>query len=244
MKYQQHRHWGFTLIELLVVIAIISILAAILFPVFARARENARRASCMSNVKQMGLGVMMYVQDYDEKYPPSYIPAPGPTPDGQSTYWSSTLWLWQQIIYPYTKSSQIYRCPSSTYTGPALFVGNYGVNSSVIAASPVSMAMVSSAASTYMIFDSGYYSLGPNAGWGSVLHPAGQNYLPGTGPLLPAASITTGYTDDYTKGRHFLGVNMGFADGHVKWLKSSVVLQEATNYTNNIPNAWDPAKPD
>jgi prepilin-type N-terminal cleavage/methylation domain-containing protein len=63
---------AFTLIELLVVVAIIGVLAAILFPVFARARENARRSSCMSNLKQIGLGVMMYVQDYDETYPMSY----------------------------------------------------------------------------------------------------------------------------------------------------------------------------
>src|SRR5689334_5202516 len=64
---------GFTLIELLVVIAIIAILAAILFPVFARARENARRASCQSNLKQIGLGIMMYTQDYDETFPRSAI---------------------------------------------------------------------------------------------------------------------------------------------------------------------------
>jgi prepilin-type N-terminal cleavage/methylation domain-containing protein len=246
MKHQQHRQSGFTLIELLVVIAIIAILAAILFPVFARARENARRASCMSNVKQMGLGVMMYVQDYDEKYPPSYIsPAPGPSPDGQgSSVWSTSLWVWQQLIYPYTKSSQIYRCPSSSYTGSALFVGNYGANSLMFPASPISMATVSSSASTYMIFDSGYYSLGPNVSYGSVLHPAGQNYLPGTGPLLPPATIIAGYTDDYNSGRHFQGVSMGFADGHAKWLKSSVVLHEASNYNSSSPNAWDPKNPD
>jgi prepilin-type N-terminal cleavage/methylation domain-containing protein len=68
MQQSTYRRTGFTLIELLVVIAIIAILAAILFPVFARARENARRASCMSNLKQIGLGMMMYVQDYDGKY--------------------------------------------------------------------------------------------------------------------------------------------------------------------------------
>ena len=71
---------GFTLIELLVVIAIIAILAAILFPVFARARENARRTSCLNNMKQIGLGFMQYTQDYDEKYPPN-MPETG-TPDG------------------------------------------------------------------------------------------------------------------------------------------------------------------
>ncbi len=72
---------AFTLIELLVVIAIIAILAAILFPVFARARENARRSSCESNVKQIMLGVLQYAQDYDEKYPTAYI---GP---GTSGHW-------------------------------------------------------------------------------------------------------------------------------------------------------------
>ena len=66
------RRSGFTLIELLVVIAIIAILAAILFPVFARARESARRTSCISNLKQLALGTMMYAQDYDETYPMSY----------------------------------------------------------------------------------------------------------------------------------------------------------------------------
>ena len=71
------RKRGFTLIELLVVIAIIAILAAILFPVFARAREKARQSSCLSNVKQIGLGMMMYVQDYDERFPTLYYTPPG-----------------------------------------------------------------------------------------------------------------------------------------------------------------------
>ena len=72
MQTHTSRKRAFTLIELLVVIAIIAILAAILFPVFARARENARRASCLSNLKQIGLGVMQYNQDYDGHYPPNF----------------------------------------------------------------------------------------------------------------------------------------------------------------------------
>src|SRR5215216_995867 len=91
---------GFTLIELLVVIAIIAILAAILFPVFARARENARRSSCQSNVKQILLGVAQYTQDYDEKYPISF---------GGSLQWT-------QRIFSYVKSEQIFSCPSDSNT--------------------------------------------------------------------------------------------------------------------------------
>ena len=88
---------GFTLIELLVVIAIIAILAAILFPVFAKAREKARQTSCLSNVKQLGLGLMMYAQDYDEKMP-SYLP-PWPAIPAGNEYCD-----WWNGIYPYTKN--------------------------------------------------------------------------------------------------------------------------------------------
>ena len=104
-----HKKRGFTLIELLVVIAIVAILAAILFPVFARARENARRASCSSNLKQIGLGIIQYTQDYDEKFPP-----PGNnqgTPSDSDI--SGTYGSWAQRIYPYTKSTQLFSCPSN-----------------------------------------------------------------------------------------------------------------------------------
>ncbi len=91
---------AFTLIELLVVIAIIAILAAILFPVFARARENARRSSCQSNLKQIGLGVLQYTQDYDEKYP-------------QVLQGSEN---WRSVVQPYLKSGagQLFACPSNS----------------------------------------------------------------------------------------------------------------------------------
>jgi prepilin-type N-terminal cleavage/methylation domain-containing protein/prepilin-type processing-associated H-X9-DG protein len=95
-EYRPSRHRGFTLIELLVVIAIIAILAAILFPVFARARENARRASCQSNLKQIGIAAMQYAQDYDETYVSWYL----------NKYWLMNL-------QPYTKSYQIFVCPSA-----------------------------------------------------------------------------------------------------------------------------------
>src|SRR5690242_16371830 len=102
---------AFTLIELLVVIAIIAILAAILFPVFARARENARRASCQSNLKQIGLGIMQYTQDYDEHYMGSSRSCNG-TADCGTT--STTTSLWMYDLQPYIKSVQVFVCPSDS----------------------------------------------------------------------------------------------------------------------------------
>lgn len=102
---------GFTLIELLVVIAIIAILAAILFPVFARAREKARQSSCLSNVKQLMLGTLMYTQDYDEVLPRHITDHLGNEwPDGQRYLG------WTYLIEPYVKNEQIFICPSKSGT--------------------------------------------------------------------------------------------------------------------------------
>ena len=103
------RRSGFTLIELLVVIAIIAILAAILFPVFARARENARKSTCQSNLKQLGIGFGMYLQDYDEVLPPPFIDKP--TRDDRVR--------WHQLIQPYVKNSEVRFCPSDSKKDPA-----------------------------------------------------------------------------------------------------------------------------
>ena len=99
----QRRTSGFTLIELLVVIAVIALLAAILFPVFARARENARRASCQSNLKQIGLALAQYQQDYDER---------------TLVVDESTGYTWFQPLQPYIKSEQVFRCPSLSESWP------------------------------------------------------------------------------------------------------------------------------
>ncbi len=103
--------FAFTLVELLVVIAIIAILAAILFPAFARARENARKASCQSNLKQIGLGLMQYTQDYDERLPFPLVGANSRT-NGGDVY---SGYAWQDAIFPYVKSEGIFNCPSARF---------------------------------------------------------------------------------------------------------------------------------
>ncbi len=115
------KHRGFTLIELLVVIAIIAILAAILFPVFAQARAKARQTACLSNVKQITLGMMQYVQDYDETYA---IRWPNPWP-AQAPPAPAVGWNWDALILPYVKNADVYRCPSHTSDAST---SNYGYN--------------------------------------------------------------------------------------------------------------------
>src|SRR5687768_14554366 len=121
---------GFTLIELLVVIAIIAILAAILFPVFSRARESARRASCQSNLKQIGLGFAQYSQDYDERFPApmwsqsnGYIDGAGAEGRAYSGNWHGYPVSWIDMIYPYVKNNQIFVCPSDK-TGGQIVINN------------------------------------------------------------------------------------------------------------------------
>lgn len=184
---------GFTLIELLIVIAIIGILAAILFPVFSRARENARRASCMSNLRQIGLGSVMYAQDYDEKYP--LIGGTGP---GCASYFTGLSW--EQAIVPYTKSAQIFQCASdkkAASTDPNDPATSYGFNNYIAGAS---LAAVKNPAQVLMWYEDD----APGPHWARV---SCQNY--------------TYHFSDPLIGfqRHMEGMNINFVDGHVKWVK-------------------------
>ena len=117
-KSSQNGRSAFTLIELLVVIAIIAILAAILFPVFARARENARRSSCQSNLKQLALGAIQYSQDYDEQV----LPIRSDPNAALAKYFA-----WSDIVQPYLKSRQITLCPSAISGRTQSYIYNWQI---------------------------------------------------------------------------------------------------------------------
>lgn len=234
---------GFTLIELLVVIAIISILAAILFPVFARARENARRASCSSNLKQIALGVLQYTQDYDEKFPLyNSNSAANATP--------SNPYGWADAIQPYLKSTQIFQCPSestSALVGAAgsPFAGqsdptqvgytDYSYNARLSLTDNGFLSVTSQATltqPTLTVLNCDDYSwLSMSFDWGCNVAAACDNpgvYSPGL------AQIGNGTK---ANNRHLSGANFSFADGHVKWYKSA---GDNTNYMANVYNSITP----
>ncbi len=205
---------GFTLIELLVVIAIIAILAAILFPVFAKAREKARTSSCGSNVKQIALGLMQYAQDYDEKmcsYEPPWpaVPAVGAGAD------------WWNGIYPYTKNVQVYVCPSrprqqttwtyNNHTFPVM--PSYGMNQALYG---LAMASMSQVASTALVGDSCH----PMSGDWRMAWPKADSGISG---LAQPCDVRTNLAAREAATVHNLGSNIGFADGHAKWLKDTQI---------------------
>jgi prepilin-type N-terminal cleavage/methylation domain-containing protein/prepilin-type processing-associated H-X9-DG protein len=207
---------AFTLIELLVVIAIISILAAILFPVFARARENARRTACLSNMKQIGLAAMQYSQDYDEKLVSYRLAADGGGWKG-----------WQVMLMPYTKSTQLWVCPSASKLSTCgtghdpTFVsttsssgsGSYGYNYNYLGSeiNIVSLAAVSKASETVMVAENS-----GALGLGVVYRPTLWN----TSASASCGSAGT-YGDQNAQWHFGDGTNVVFVDGHAKWMKYS-----------------------
>lgn len=209
---------AFTLIELLVVIAIIAVLAAILFPVFARARENARRASCMSNVKQIALGIMMYSQDYDEKtMPVSTTVGSGTCPDADI----SKCVGWSIALEPYLKSAQIFQCPSET-TSPSISGTTYWSYTDYFI--NYNAAGVSAARFEYPTMT---VLLGEAQGGGKT-----DNYSYGGKTTDAPAGVTRAKIDGAT--RHLDGSNWAFVDGHVKWLKGNADGTSEVVYNNSI----------
>jgi prepilin-type N-terminal cleavage/methylation domain-containing protein len=202
----QSRRLAFTLIELLVVIAIIAILASILFPVFARARENARRASCMSNMKQLGLAVMMYKQDYDGRFPRAGWADDLPCPDGSGDMCGAS---WEVKIYPYVKSLQVYVCPSDSnrvWHGDNQGTSqiSYGYNFANL--DSVNESAIQKPSQMIMMADS----------QGDVTYALYQNNYYGT---------TTREISD----RHLNGGVLNFVDGHAKWIH--IARDSATGHT-------------
>ncbi len=251
---------GFTLIELLVVIAIIAILAAILFPVFAKAREKARQISCLSNMKQLGLGFVQYTQDNDEK-----------NPNGINWYYPGGNG-WAGQIYAYVKSTQVYRCPDDSNGTNAYTSYGYNSNNTNPTGASVdsyTIAKYDSPAKTVLLFEvqgnnpatgAGNASTddltgagvldtsgqGGNsaAGYGTQVGQGGTQIVSGAGAFSNPITLqmATGYlrgvtSGDYNRyaaatGRHTDGSNFLMADDHAKWFRPSAVAAGRSNTVN------------
>lgn len=253
-----HRAKGFTLIELLVVIAIIAILAAILFPVFARARENARRASCQSNLKQLGLGIAQYTQDYDENLPLGAV-----NYNGGRIFWS-------QSIMPYVKSTQLFECPSFAYKDRRGFTYNlqtdmapaagyqigwyvpYGMNSalqtrtSAYVSTAYPIAQITHPSELLMLADVSGLQI-PGESLGYLSSATGVNLSDYGWYQVFFKTYGTGITGHYPCGpatRHLGTGNVLYADGHVKALNYSTLYNRPASVSTDADwTLWYPTAP-
>jgi prepilin-type N-terminal cleavage/methylation domain-containing protein/prepilin-type processing-associated H-X9-DG protein len=230
MNSVRGRRSGFTLIELLVVIAIIAILASILFPVFGRARENARRSSCQSNLKQIGLGLMQYTQDYDEAMPIIW------NGEGQ----------WMDFVQPYIKSYQLFRCPSDSRSiTPAqpnkdssygANMAGWGEGSGTQKGPPLSQATtttrqsaIESTSTTVFALDTGVSdeAFQYTTKWNDLGITDGQRIIAGS-----PRTTSGGGTE-----RHLETLNVLWCDGHVKAMKLDALFKPSGTFYGTTQRA-------
>lgn len=247
MKTPDARRRAFTLIELLVVIAIIAILAAILFPVFAKAREKARQTSCASNLKQLNLAVLQYNQDYDEKMPNASI--------FDSTHGSWEAYSWKEQIYSYVKSRQVYVCPSNSTNTNTTYLSDWVTNTNTFDGM-TGLSTDYACNANYSRNSNRNGNNNPGDGSFSVQSTAPNNLLSTSIAQFAAPSQTITILEaapdngnapniDITASNFanslFAGhtglTNCAFADGHVKSLKPASMLSVADGGSNSS-NPW------
>jgi len=231
---------AFTLIELLVVIAIIAILAAILFPVFAQARESARQTTCLNNLKQIGVAVHMYMQDYDSQYPAQQIDGVSVNLPGGPIVYKNTQQNYMDELYPYIKNARVFLCPDSKFSkvnNKGGWANAYHFNGAFLSTPPgckagscsgINEAAVVSPASTQIIREAG-----EGVQWDQAWE---RPYAAGAG--------ANGYAKDdcnqfATSFFHRNGCNLLAADGHAKYYQTKltqVYLQFRPDADPNIRN--------
>ena len=226
----KRRSHAFTLIELLIVITIIAILAALLFPVFAKARDKARAINCVGNQRQLALALTMYAGDHDETLPKAFFGAP----------MEPGLYRWMEVLVPYTKNAQLLTCPTaeevvyvpntvSQYGGYVCNRGYFG--SDVPDGQPttppfqtfgVSFAEIAEPSQTILLGDGvpGQFQ----AAWNTRLAQPTQTERGPRGPQLLTAQGRGTY-----EARHSDGANFAWCDGHVKWQQLSELLKMNAN---------------